>query len=86
MSKIGSLKIIIEFVFFMFIIQFSGYSLETCCKLCVLYFLMQILIGRYQGKVLLMYDEIRLIILSHIGFFIGSFLVFPINTLSLIHI
>lgn len=27
-----------------------------------------------------MYDEIRLIILSHIGFFIGSFLVFPIST------
>ena len=80
MSKIGSLKITIEFVFFMFIIQFSGYSLETCCKLCILYFLMQILIGRYQGKALLMYDEIRLIILSHIGFFIGSFLVFPIST------
>ena len=35
MSKIGSLKITIEFVFFMFIIQFSGYSLETCCKLCM---------------------------------------------------
>ena len=80
MSKIGSLKITIEFVFFMFIIQFSGYSLETCCKLCILYFLMQLLIGRYQGKVLLMYDEIRLIILSHICFFIGSFLVFPIST------
>lgn len=48
MSKIGSLKIIIEFVFFMFIIQFSGYDLETCWKLCILYFLMQILIGRYQ--------------------------------------
>ena len=80
MSKIGSLKITIEFVFFMFIIQFSGCDLETCCKLCVLYFLMQILIGRYQGRVLLMYDEIRLIILSHIGFFIGSFLVFPIST------
>ena len=33
MSKIGSLKIAIEFVFFMFIIQFSGYNLETCWKL-----------------------------------------------------
>lgn len=80
MSRIGTLKITIEFVFFMFIIQFSGYDLETCWKLCILYFLMQLLIGRYQGKVLLMYDEIRLIILSHIGFFIGSFLVFPIST------
>lgn len=80
MSRIGTLKITIEFVFFMFIIQFSGYDLETCWKLCILYFLMQLLIGRYQGRVLLMYDEIRLIILSHIGFFIGSFLVFPIST------
>lgn len=69
MSKIGTLKLTIEFVFFMFIIQFSGYDLETCWKLCILYFLMQLLIGRYQGRVLLMYDEIRLIILSHIGFF-----------------
>lgn len=80
MSRIGTLKITIEFVFFMFIIQFSGYDLETCWKLCILYFLMQLLIGRYQGRVLLMYDEIRLIILSHIVFFIGSFLVFPIST------
>ena len=37
---------------------------------------MQILIGRYQGKVLLMYDEIRLLVLSHVGFF-HEFLVFP---------
>lgn len=83
MSRIGTLKITIEFVFFMFVIQFSGYDLETCWKLCILYFLMQLLIGRYQGRVLLMYDEIRLIILSHIGFFIGSFLVFPISTWTL---
>ena len=78
MSRIGTLKITIEFVFFMFVIQFSGYDLETCWKLCILYFLMQLLIGRYQGRVLLMYDEIRLIILSHISFFIGSFLVFQL--------
>ena len=51
MSKIGTLKITIEFVFIMFIIQFSGYDLETCWKLCILYFLMQLLIGRYQGRV-----------------------------------
>ena len=37
MSKIGSLKITIEFVFFMFIIQFSGYDLETCWKLCIFF-------------------------------------------------
>ena len=54
MSRIGTLKITIEFVFFMCIIQFSGYDLETCWNLCILYFLKQLLIGRYQGRVLLM--------------------------------
>ena len=57
----------------MFIIEFSD-TIWNVLEI-ILYFLMQLLIGRYQGKVLLMYDEILLIILSHIGFFIGSFLV-----------
>ena len=86
MSKIGTLKIIIEFVFYWILINLLQYTNvlrfygEYTIKLCALYFLMQLLIGRYQGKVLLMYDEIRLLILSHIGFFFGSFLVFPINS------
>ncbi len=83
MSKIGRLKIFIEFVFFWLLIQFlqamniARFDDEIAIKLCALYFLMQILIGRYQGKVLLMYDEIRLLVLSHVGFFFASFLVFP---------
>lgn len=88
MSKIGKLKIFIEFVFFWMLIQFlqamniARFDDEIAIKLCALYFLMQILIGRYQGKVLLMYDEIRLLVLSHVGFFFASFLVFPYYSLS----
>ena len=88
MSKIGRLKIFIEFVFFWVLIQFlqamniARFDDEIAIKLCALYFLMQILIGRYQGKVLLMYDEIRLLVLSHVGFFFASFLVFPFYSLS----
>lgn len=88
MSKIGKLKIFIEFVFFWILIQFlqamniARFDDEIAIKLCALYFLMQILIGRYQGKVLLMYDEIRLLVLSHVGFFFSSFLVFPYYSLS----
>lgn len=86
MSKIGTLKIAIEFIFYWILINFLQainvvrFYGEYTIKLCALYFLMQILIGRYQGKVLLMYDEIRLLILSHLGFFFASFLVFPINS------
>lgn len=86
MSKIGYLKVSIEFVFYWILINFLQeinvlrFYGEYTIKLCTLYFLMQILIGRYQGKVLLMYDEIRLLILSHIGFFFGSFLVFPFTS------
>lgn len=88
MSKIGRLKIFIEFVFFWILIQFlqamniARFDDEIAIKLCALYFLMQILIGRYQGKVLLMYDEIRLLVLSHVGFFFASFLVFPFYSWS----
>lgn len=89
MSKIGTLKIAIEFIFYWILINFLQainvvrFYGEYTIKLCALYFLMQILIGRYQGKVLLMYDEIRLLILSHLGFFFASFLVFPINSWSI---
>ena len=52
MSRIGSLKITIEFVFFYIYIQFPGYDLEIAVGNYVFYiFLMQLLIGRYQGKV-----------------------------------
>lgn len=83
MSKIGTLKITIEFIFYWILINFLQeinvlrFYGEYTIKLCALYFLMQLVIGRYQGKALLMYDEIRLLILSHIGFFFGSFLIFP---------
>lgn len=86
MSKIGYLKISIEFIFYWILINFLQeinvlrFYGEYTIKLCALYFLMQLLIGRYQGKVLLMYDEIRLLILSHLGFFFGSFLVFPFDS------
>lgn len=88
MTKIGTLKITIEFIFFWILIVFlqamgiARFDTEIAIKLCALYFLMQLLIGRYQGKVLLMYDEIRLLVLSHIGFFFASFLVFPFYSLS----
>ena len=86
MSKIGTLKITIEFIFYWILINFLQeihvlrFYGEYTIKLCALYFLMQLLIGRYQGKVLLMYDEIRLLILSHLGFFFGSFLIFPFSS------
>ena len=60
MSKIGTLKITIEFIFYWILINFLQENNVLRCygeytiKLCALYFLMQILIGRYQGKVLLM--------------------------------
>ena len=40
----------IEFVFFMFIIQFSDTIWKRVLENGTLYFLMQLLIGRYQRK------------------------------------
>ncbi len=47
-------------------------------RLFVVYCIMQILIGRYQNTVLLVWDEIKLCIQSHFWFFIiGTLIIYP---------
>lgn len=49
------------------------------CKLAIVYIVVQFALGRYRDKSLLLWDEIRLLILSHTVFFVIGLLLFPIN-------
>lgn len=49
------------------------------CKLAIIYIVVQFALGRYRDKSLLLWDEIRLLILSHTVFFVIGLLLFPIN-------
>ena len=77
MSKIGIVNFILELLFMIFLTIFSHFSITTCIRLIILYFIAQFAVGRYRDKALLLWDEVRLLIESHFSFFLGAFLVIP---------
>ena len=76
-SGIGVINLILECVFFWILSFFLQMDLDMRIKLIIMYVIMNYLLGRYREKSLLMYDEIQLILLSDIGFFLVGFLLFP---------
>lgn len=54
------------------------------CKLAIVYIVVQFALGRYRDKSLLLWDEIRLLILSHTVFFVIGLLLFPINLVNVL--
>lgn len=86
MTKIGFVKLLLETIFVSILITILPSPIELKIKLVVLYVFMQLLIGRYMGKSLLFYEEVRLLLLSMAGYFVGCFLVIPSSHLSVIRI
>lgn len=52
-------------------------------RICVLYFVIQYLFGHYRTKTLLIWEEIELLVKSHICFFIVSMLLDPMQDFSM---
>lgn len=86
MTKIGFVKLLLETIFVSILITILPSPIELKIKLVVLYVFMQLLIGRYMGKSLLFYEEVRSLLLSMAGYFVGCFLVIPSSHLSVIRI
>ena len=86
MTKIGAVKLLLEMIFVSLLISFLPIPLELKIKLILLYAFMQFAIGRYRGKSLLFYEEVRLLLLSITGYFIGIFLVVPSNDITIIRV
>lgn len=83
MNVLGFIKLIIESFFVYFCWNFFSFDFDTTIRLVLLYGFIQILIGRYQGKSLLFYDEARLLILSFIGYVFIIFVFIPSKTLDM---
>lgn len=83
MNRIGFIKMIIEIVFVSIIVCVLPFSIEFRIKLVTLYALTQILVGRYQGKSLLFYDEVRLLLIGFASYLFSGFLVIPSSELNI---
>lgn len=79
MTKIGILNASLELLFVLLILMLFPIRGVLVCKLAIVYIVVQFALGRYRDKSLLLWDEIRLLILSHAVFFVIGLLLFPIN-------
>lgn len=79
MTKIGILNASLELLFVLLILMLFPIRGVLVCKLTIVYIVVQFALGRYRDKSLLLWDEIRLLILSHTVFFVIGLLLFPIN-------
>ena len=73
---------IIETLFVSILVCVLPFSMEFRIKLVTLYALTQILVGRYQGKSLLFYDEVRLLLIGFASYLFSGFLVIPSSELN----
>lgn len=86
MTKIGVIELILETIFVSLLVIVFPFLVELKIKLIILYIFLQFLIGRYRGKSLLFYEEVKLLLISMIGYLIGGFLIIPTKELTLIRI
>ncbi len=77
MNLLGLIKLCVESIFVGFLLTWFQFDSGTVLRLTLLYGFIQILIGRYQGKSLLFYDEVKLLLLSFIGYLWITILFIP---------
>ena len=75
MTRIGLLNFAINMVVAAILLLFFPFDVFFPKRLFVVYGILQVLVGRYRNTVLLVWDEIKLCILSHFWFFIIGFLI-----------
>lgn len=76
-TPLGLIDLVFEALIFSVVLCFMPFYLELSIKLVFWYVVINYLMGRYRGRSLLIFDEIRLIIMAGLGFFFGCFLIFP---------
>lgn len=84
MTKIGILNASLELLFVLLILMLFPIRGVLVCKLAIVYIVVQFALGRYRDKSLLLWDEIRLLIISHTVFFVIGLLLFPINLVNVL--
>lgn len=76
MTKIGVINCVLDTICFILILMgMPTWSYWFAKRLIVVFVMMQFLAGRFQGKSLLVWDEIRRITFSHAWFYVISFVI-----------
>ena len=74
MTKIGILNFVINTVFVFVMFRILPIDIESSGHVTLLYAVVQIVTGRYRDNILLIWDEMKSILYSHICFFVISLL------------
>lgn len=77
MTRIGLINFFCNIICFLGFL--SAFRFDLNLRLIVLYALVQLIVGRYRDNVLLIWDEIKLILISHFWFFLLAMLFFRID-------
>ena len=79
MKRIGWINFIANIMFVMCLFWMFQFDFGYHWRLVVLYAFVQLMLGRYSDKVLLIWEEIKMILISHAWFFVISILFFRIT-------
>lgn len=79
MTKFGIYKCLIELLMTSVLVSVFPFPNQLKVKLIILYVLMQFMAGRYKGKSLLIWNELKTMFLGYIGYFLSGLLLLNYN-------
>lgn len=82
MTKLGVYKNIIEGIMTIILVCIFPFSFGLKIKLFILYFIVMHLAGRYRGKAMLVWDELKLLMLGYFAYILSSYLLLDYNPIS----
>lgn len=81
-NTIGVISFFAEYGAVILICLFLNYSSDFTFRFILLYVIIQIVFGHYQAKTLLIWEEIKLLVISHLCFYFASLLLIPTMLLN----
>lgn len=82
-TNIGIVNFLSEVLFVLLIMLLVRNSMDYTLRFVILYFMIQAMFGHYRVSTLLIWEEVQLLIKSHLCFYMASLLLIPIGKLVL---
>ena len=81
--KISIASFLLELLFILFVTFLMRNSLNYCVRFVILYLMIQAMYGHYRVSTLLIWEEIEMLVKSHLCFYFASLLLIPIGRESI---
>ena len=78
-TNIGIVNFLSEVLFVLLIMLLVRNSMDYTLRFVILYFMIQAMFGHYRVSTLLIWEEVQLLIKSHLCFYMASLLLIPIG-------